>query len=124
MEEEQLQTLGAQLCHAIFCLHRMGFLHRDISCSNVLLVASSRCSHVNAKLIDFGLSCSGLSSSSRCGSIAYMSPEVLEKCSYGPDADWWSLGIVFYALIVGKTPLAIHAKENEFNVSKLKRSSR
>lgn len=42
-----------------------------------------------------------------------MAPEVLRKRPAGYGADWWSVGIVTFAMLMGRTPLAIHAmKEN------------
>ena len=68
--------VAAQLAHAIHTMHRLGFLHRDISCSNVLLDASNHC-----RLIDFGVSVVGLTGANRAGSLAYMAPEV--NCWWG-----------------------------------------
>lgn len=33
-----------------------------------------------------------------------MAPEVLDKKSYGMNADIWSLGVVFYQMLFGKYP--------------------
>ena len=50
------------------------------------------------RLIDFGLSKINTRSNSMqtmAGTPLYMAPDVL-KGSYGPAADMWSLGIMFY----------------------------
>ncbi|OQR69412.1 tyrosine-protein kinase SYK-like [Tropilaelaps mercedesae] len=125
LEIEQSRRLVGQLAHAIFCVHQMGFLHRDISCSNVLLVkAADHPTHLDAKLTDFGLSIRGHASSNRCGSLAYMSPEVLERTVYGIDADWWSFGIVVYCMFVGMTPLSVFARRGNIELSSLSKDIR
>ncbi|XP_064464048.1 protein kinase C iota type-like isoform X2 [Ornithodoros turicata] len=105
-KEETARLLSAQLALAIQHVHEKGFLHRDISSSNVLIDSRG-----NAKLIDFGLSQIGTEAWSRCGSLAYMAPEVIRQELYGTSADWWSFGIVLFVMLVGKTPLAIYAAE-------------
>uniref|UniRef100_A0A673IJE2 Ribosomal protein S6 kinase related b n=1 Tax=Sinocyclocheilus rhinocerous TaxID=307959 RepID=A0A673IJE2_9TELE len=41
-----------------------------------------------------------------CGTIQYMAPEVLSGGPYNPAADWWSLGILLFALATGKFPVS------------------
>lgn len=39
---------------------------------------------------------------SKSGTLAYLAPEVYKGCGYGPGADWWSLGVLFYECIYNK----------------------
>jgi serine/threonine protein kinase len=46
---------------------------------------------------------------SKSGTLAYLAPEVYKGCGYGPGADWWSLGVLFYECIYNKVRyLAFH----------------
>ena len=39
-----------------------------------------------------------------CGTPEYLAPEILLSKGYNNVVDFWSLGIVFYEMITGKTP--------------------
>ena len=41
---------------------------------------------------------------SKVGSLLYVAPEVIDKKSYGAEIDWWSVGIIFYEMLVGFPP--------------------
>ncbi|XP_016124044.1 putative serine/threonine-protein kinase F31E3.2 [Sinocyclocheilus grahami] len=63
-------------------------------------------------LTDFGLSRRlehGDRAFTICGTIQYMAPEVLSGGPYSHAADWWSLGILLYALATGGFPLPAEA---------------
>lgn len=38
------------------------------------------------------------------GTADYIAPEVLRKLPYNKSVDWWSLGILMYELLFGRTP--------------------
>nr|XP_037282402.1 protein kinase C iota type-like [Rhipicephalus microplus] len=118
-KEETARLLSAQVALAIQHVHEKGYLHRDISSSNVLIDSRG-----NAKLIDFGLSQIGTEAWCRCGSLAYMAPEVIRQELYGMSADWWSFGIVLFVMLVGKTPLAIYASEKGVDLHLARRDIR
>ncbi|XP_042143169.1 protein kinase C iota type-like [Ixodes scapularis] len=119
LTETKAKLVSAQLAHALNFVHGAGYLHRDISSSNVLLDDRG-----NARLIDFGLCQLGLEAKNRCGSLAYMAPEVLRREHYGIGADWWSFGIVLYTMLIGKTPLSQYAAEQNINIQMTRRELR
>ena len=45
----------------------------------------------------------------RTGTSGYWAPEVLAKEKYGYPADWWSLGVMCYELLVGMGPFSRRA---------------
>jgi len=52
------------------------------------------------------------------GSPDYMSPEVLRKEGYGEEVDWWSLGIIFFEMLLGLPPFSGNSPEEVFqNIS-------
>jgi len=58
------------------------------------------------KIADFGCSvyCPENRRDTFCGTIDYISPEIASGEGYGQSVDIWSLGILVYELLTGKSP--------------------
>jgi serine/threonine protein kinase len=100
----ELLRIFCQLVCAVHYLHKKGnFVHRDIKIENILFDE-----FMNVRLIDFGFS-KALSEcrpqlQTVCGSYPYCAPEIFQGVPYGKPVDVWSLGIVLYAMVLGKLP--------------------
>lgn len=97
--------LFTQIARGLAYAHRRGVIHRDIKPSNILLDDDS-----NAYLTDFGLA--KLLGESReithsgaiIGTPSYMAPEQLRGDPVDHRADIYSLGVVLYHMLTGRTP--------------------
>ncbi|XP_051848272.1 ribosomal protein S6 kinase-related protein isoform X8 [Antechinus flavipes] len=101
--EASVRLFAAELALGVGYLHDLGIVHRDLKMENILLDERG-----HLKLTDFGLSRhlpQGERAYTICGTLQYMAPEVLRGGPYNHVADWWSLGILLFALAAGKFPL-------------------
>ncbi|XP_055650701.1 citron Rho-interacting kinase isoform X9 [Falco peregrinus] len=121
LDESMVQFYLAELILAIHSVHQMGYVHRDIKPENVLI---DRTGHI--KLVDFGSAAKMTVNKTAnaklpVGTPDYIAPEMLlglngdGKASYGPECDWWSLGVIAYEMIYGRSPFAEGTTAKTFN---------
>jgi serine/threonine kinase 38 len=124
LTEKEAKFYIAEIISAVESIHNLHCIHRDIKPDNILIDKNG---HI--KLSDFGLA--KVSDSlynndlniikfnndnneddnfkheknySCVGTAYYVAPEVLNKKGYGPEIDWWSVGIIFYEMLCGYAP--------------------
>ena len=101
LSDDRARDLFIDLIHGMKYLHGRGVVHRDLKCENLLLGKDN-----SLIIADLGFVTREAGKlSTYCGSIAYVSPEVLRKQPYyGKPADVWSMGVILYAMLFGKLP--------------------
>ncbi|MQL86770.1 hypothetical protein Taro_019298 [Colocasia esculenta] len=106
-----------QLAVGLQVLREHNLIHRDLKPQNLLL--SSTDDNSTLKIADFGfarpLQPRGLAET-LCGSPLYMAPEIMQLQKYDAKADLWSVGVILFQLLTGKTPFTGNSQIEVFCV--------
>jgi len=107
---ERALSIALQICDAVGEGHARGIVHRDLKPENVMLVR--RADLVDwVKVLDFGIAKVSLGEQSMqtaagliFGTARYISPEGAQGAAVGPAGDVYSLAVIVYQLLTGRTP--------------------
>ncbi len=103
----QAAYFARQLLEGAAAVHAAGIIHRDVKPENVLVDDSG--DEVILKLTDFGIARLSYGPAltrqpGLLGTPEYMAPEVADCAEATPAADLYSIGIVLYEMLAGRTP--------------------
>jgi tetratricopeptide (TPR) repeat protein len=106
LEPAETIPVMVQVCRALAYLHARGVIHGDLKPGNVLIAGDGGDFH-RVKLVDFGLAQEIRSPEDRARyySPGYTAPEVRTQRSIDHRTDLYSLGAMWYALLVGEAPM-------------------
>ena len=99
--ETQLKFLLSNIILGIQYIHSKGILHRDLKPENILFDDKGY-----AYITDFGIAWSSLEDheGDNSGTPGYMAPETLFGFKQDYCVDFYSLGVIGYEIIMGRTP--------------------
>ena len=112
---EQALVMLDPILEGLAAAHAAGFVHRDIKPENVLVSDDGR-----VKVADFGLARAVATSNTSAtqgvliGTVAYLSPEQVERGEADERSDIYAAGILLYEMVTGQVP---HAGESPLSIA-------
>ncbi|XP_071728972.1 probable serine/threonine protein kinase IRE [Rutidosis leptorrhynchoides] len=140
LEEDMARVYIAELVLALEYLHSLNIIHRDLKPDNLLIGPHGHIKLSDFGLSKVGLinsteDLSGTSDSrspiymenevttgpnehrekhSVVGTPDYLAPEILLGVGHGATADWWSVGVILFELLVGIPPFNAESPQQVF----------
>jgi eukaryotic-like serine/threonine-protein kinase len=107
---KEATSITLQIAEALEEAHEQGVIHRDLKPANVMITPKGQ-----VKVLDFGLAklretkvtdatLSIMETQGILGTPLYMSPEQADGRTVDTRTDLWSLGVVYYETLTGRSP--------------------
>lgn len=104
LTEQQIVTYIHKISKAVYSMHNLGIVHRDLKLSNIAMADGNE---EDIRILDFGLSKiigPGETCNESYGTPGYAAPEVINEEKYRFKADVWSIGAISYFMCSSKLP--------------------
>jgi len=106
LSQDVCVLFAAEIILTLEEIHKLGKVYRDLRPSKIMIDSHGHLSIIpplDIKLDDLANEGSSSSNFQQCAE--YLAPEILEGFEEeGPEADWWTLGVLLYQFFVGNTP--------------------
>ncbi len=111
ISEKDIIRIICKIVNGLMYLKENLIIHRDIKAENILINDDG-----NIKIADFGFAVKlndiYETKTRKCGSLDYLSFQIVSNLEYSFETDVWSLGVLFYELLFKTTPFM---EKSQFN---------
>lgn len=125
IEEQRAVYLMKQIFNGVIQQHAKKIIHRDLKLENILLNKENE--DYTAIIGDLGFAkkfdSSSMDTTSVCGTINYMAPEIMNKKgneTYNSKVDLWSIGVIFYRMLFDKDPFDKQNQDDKLTLQRNK----